>query len=193
MQLTSAEVTIPASRSKNYLQFSSPEAGTPIPLSLSFTILIVLHSVRTSPSTFNMYLFVSQAFACRGSVSFCSVEDTACLSTQSRLLCSLAAPTVRGAPSTEWSIQSLNCDAHQLLSITRLRLSARTASRGRLHRFNHSSGKHQHRIKRNLFRPSRLSRPQKHFESRHDVPRASTVAPSPNMHQLPNRGETKNT
>jgi len=187
MQLTSAEVTIPASRSKNYLQFSSPEAGTPIPLSLSFTILIVLHSVRTSPSTFNMYLFVSQAFACRGSVSFCSVEDTACLSTQSRLLCSLAAPTVRGAPSTEWSIQSLNCDAHQLLSITRLRLSARTALRGRLHRFSHSSGRHQLRIKRNLSHLSRLSR------SQHDVPRASTVAPSPNMHQLPNRGETKNT
>ena len=138
MQPTSAEVRIPASRSKNYLQPSNPEAGTCMHLSLFLTTVIVLHSVQTSPSTFNMYFFVSQAFACHGSVPFCSVEDTSCSSTQSRRLYSLADRIVRGTPPSRWSSQCLNCDGHRLLSTTHLRLSARAASRGRLHRSNHS-------------------------------------------------------
>jgi hypothetical protein len=101
-------------------------------------IVIVLRSVRTCPSTFNMYFFVTQAIACHGSVPFCSVEDTSCSSIRSRHLCSLAARTVRGAPLPKWRTQSLNCDGHQLPSTIHLRLSARTASRGRHHHFNHS-------------------------------------------------------
>lgn len=170
-----------------------PEAGTPMNLSLFLTIFIVLHSVRTSLLTFSMYFSVSQAFACHGSASFCSVEDAACSSTQSRHLCTLAARLVRGAPSTKWSIQNLNCDGHQLLSITRLRPSARAPSRGRLHRFSHSLGRHRHRIKRSLSHLFRASMCLKHIDSQHAVPRASTVALSPNMLLPLNHGKMKNT
>lgn len=156
-------------------------------------IVIVLRRARISLSTFNMYFFVYQAFACHGSASFCSVEDTACSSTRSRHLCTLVAHIARGVPSTKWSIQSLNCDGHQLLSTTRLLLSARTLSRGRLHRFSHSLGRHRHRIKRSRYHLFRALRHPKHIDCQRAVPRASTVAPFLNMHLLLSHGETKNT
>ena len=193
MYPNSAEARILASRSKNLLQLFRPEAANPINLSLSFAIVIVLHSIGSSASTFDMYFFVIQAFACHDLASSRSVEETACSSNQSRHLCSPAARIVRGAPSTRWSIRSLNCDGHQLLSITRLRLSVRMASRGRLHHFSRSLERRHHRTKRNLYRLFRSPARPKNFESQHDVPRASTVAPSPSMHRLLNHGETKNT